>query len=242
MRAAIEELAERDNRTMSAWIELAEAWRCSEKGASFAAKDENDPSASTLSKARFVLAHAPDLFVSLIDRLDERSAPSYAQGMAPPKGTHIGGRARGTPNKRIVEQRLQAERAAAEAKASGKPLAKERLGEFLELFIGYARFYQPVLPQMLARGAKPNKNQDEAKFEKWSMHAIDAARELAKYQSPQFRAVAVVAQDNRERRDSTTAREQLRKLVIDTIVSSDEPDEVDAVGVLIKAPTDGKPN
>jgi hypothetical protein len=164
-----------------------------------------------------------------------------ARGSRP--GERRGGRTVGTKNRATIERAAIAERVSNEAAMTGKPLAKERLGEFLELFIGYARHYQPVLPQMLARGAKPNKNQDEAKFEKWSMHAMEAAEALAKYQSPQFRAVAVVTQEQqRPNAYSTNARERLRKLIIDTIINADEPEQLDTVTPLITAPVNGKPN
>jgi hypothetical protein len=96
---------------------------------------------------------------------------------------------------------------------------------------------------MIARGVEPNKDQDIDAFERWALHAVDTARELAKYQSPQFRAVAVVAQDARPMRNVTDAREKLRRLVIDTIINSEpKDDEIDTVGPLITAPTSGKPN
>jgi hypothetical protein len=89
--------------------------------------------------------------------------------MAPPKGVRIGGRQKGTVNKSTVERRLQAERERAEAKATGKKLAKERLDEFMELFVGIARFYQPILPAMIERGVPPNPTESWPDFEKWSL-------------------------------------------------------------------------
>jgi hypothetical protein len=162
--------------------------------------------------------------------------------MAVPKGVRVAGRAKGTPNKATTERRLQAERERAEAKASGKKLAKERIDEFMELFIGIARHYQPVLPAMLARGVEPNPNASWPDFEKWSMHAIEAAEALAKYQSPQFRAVAVVAtEERRPNAYSTDARERLRRLIV-TVINADPKDEpLDPVRALI-APINGKAN
>lgn len=105
------------------------------------------------------------------------------------KGQRFGGRVKGTPNKKTVEKALEAERAVAEAKASGRKLGKEMLDDFMHTFAGMAAVYQPLPPgvEAVPQGRAPN----EEKFERYARLTIDAAKELAKYQSPQFRAIAI---------------------------------------------------
>lgn len=108
-----------------------------------------------------------------------------ARGAKP--GERRGGRVKGMPNKTTIERALIAERTVADAQASGKKLAKEVLDDFMQLFAGMAAHYQPTPPS----APRQNANQNPAEFEKWALHAVDAARMLAPYQSPTFRAVVV---------------------------------------------------
>lgn len=105
------------------------------------------------------------------------------------KGERFGGRVKGTKNKRTIEKALEAERAVAAAKASGRKLAKEMLDDFMHLFAGMATVYQPLPPGTveIPRGHKP----DEPQFEKYARLTVDCATQLAKYQSPTFRAIVV---------------------------------------------------
>jgi hypothetical protein len=110
------------------------------------------------------------------------------RGAAP--GERRGGRRKGEPNKATIERALIAEKNLIDAKVNGKKLAKEVLEEFMFTFAGMAAYYQPLPDNQPAPiGRKPN----EAKFEKWARLACDQAKELAKYQSPTFRAVQVTA-------------------------------------------------
>jgi hypothetical protein len=68
-------------------------------------------------------------------------------------------------------------------------LAKERLEELTETFMGATAHFQPTI----AIGAKPNPNEDWVMFEKWGRLAMECAAKLAPYQSPTFRAVMVSA-------------------------------------------------
>jgi hypothetical protein len=124
----------------------------------------------------------------------------------PAKGTRPAGRKKGVPNKATVErelaERLMRERVEMEMKAEasknemlaamakGKKLAKEVLGEFMELFAGMAAFYQPLPDgQPVTDGRKP----DEGKFKDYAAMAVDAAKALAPFQSPRFSAMMVGA-------------------------------------------------
>ena len=109
-----------------------------------------------------------------------------------PRGGHRegAGRPTGTRNKTTIERALLAEKIVERAQMTGEKLAKEYLNDFLKLFAGMAEFYQPTFPGMVQQ----NQNGNEAKFERWADKAMYAAKELAKYQSPQYRAIAVTTQ------------------------------------------------
>jgi hypothetical protein len=104
------------------------------------------------------------------------------------KGQRFGGRLKGVPNKATIERALLAERAIAEAKANAKPLAREVLDQFMQLFAGMAAHHQPMPAGQMA---PPDRNPDETKFEKWARLAVQCAKDLAPYQSPTFRAIVV---------------------------------------------------
>jgi hypothetical protein len=92
-------------------------------------------------------------------------------------GERRGGRQKGARNKATIERALIAERAAAQAKASGKRLAKDLLEDFMHLFADMA--------------ATADRNTE--KFEKWARLAIETAKALAPFQSPRYSTVAVGA-------------------------------------------------
>lgn len=90
----------------------------------------------------------------------------------------------------IREQAEAAALAAEKARNAGKRLAKDVLEEFMLLFAGMAATHQPLPPGM---PVPVNRQPDEAKFEKWARLAGWFASELAPYQSPTFKAVAIMA-------------------------------------------------
>lgn len=98
------------------------------------------------------------------------------------------GRKPNVPNKATIERTLRAEQEMLQARDTGKKLAKDVLDEFMLLFAGMAAHHQPIPPgQPIPAGREPN----EDKFEKWARLAVETAADLAKYQSPTFRAIAV---------------------------------------------------
>ena len=107
------------------------------------------------------------------------------------KGERRGGRQLGTRNKASLEkERIAAEIAArtmADARVAGKKLAKEVLEEFMFLFAGMAAHYQPTPPHL----PQQNVNASETKFLQYAELAVTAAKSLAPYQSPTFKAVQV---------------------------------------------------
>lgn len=116
-------------------------------------------------------------------------------------GERRGGRASGTPNKRTLTKRFLAEiLETAEGKAligeaikhhqpkmSGKK-AIEVLDTLMNLTMGLVARHQPRPNQS---GQETNVTADEGKFREYLGLATTAAKELAKYQSPTFKAVAV---------------------------------------------------
>jgi hypothetical protein len=127
--------------------------------------------------------------------------------MANRKGaTKVGGRKKGTPNRRKTEEeerkRIEAENAKraievakAEDKSRGplnavrKKLAKELIEDYMMAFHAQAARFQPLPPGMdpaeaARRGFTPN----EAKFMEWGKLTVDTARALAEFQSPKLRA------------------------------------------------------
>lgn len=106
------------------------------------------------------------------------------------KGQRPAGRNKGTPNKATTERaeiaRLQNE----EARRAGKKLGKELLEDFAHLFAGIAASHQPWPAAM---GKNPHEN--EERFLTYARLTVEAAKALAEYQSPKFRAIMVHAPD-----------------------------------------------
>ena len=104
------------------------------------------------------------------------------------RGRKTGGKIKGSKNKATIEKAIIAEQVLARAEMQGRKLAKEVLDEFMHLFAGMAAVVQPLPPSVpVPAGRQP----DEAKFEKWARLAVQCAKDLAAYQSPTFRAIAV---------------------------------------------------
>lgn len=102
------------------------------------------------------------------------------------KGEHRGGRKLGTKNRSTIERALIAERTVDNARKVGKELGVDVMEKFMFLFAGIATTNQPYPP---SQPQNPDYNED--RFEKYARLTLDAAKEVAKYQSPQFRAIMV---------------------------------------------------
>lgn len=114
------------------------------------------------------------------------------------KGERFGGRVKGTPNKRTTE-RLEKERIAKQAQQevdkanlSKIKLGKEVLEDYMGAFHNIAAYYQNRIAASYAAGRDPDKA-DMAAFEKWGTLTATTARQLADFQSPKFKAIAIVA-------------------------------------------------
>jgi hypothetical protein len=111
-------------------------------------------------------------------------------------GERRGGRKKGTPNKLTSERALQALMAAQTVKAvrEANPnvppleLAKDVLNRMMKVSEGAAGLFRPANPTGGTQGVE---NWD--RFGQWVDRTIACAKELAKYQSPQLRAILVPA-------------------------------------------------
>lgn len=100
----------------------------------------------------------------------------------------------------INEQIKAAARDLDRARQQGRPLAKDRLDELLGIALGAMTAFQRVTAEQVQADRERNpksklKEQkgDWAGFGNWFDRAAYAAKELAKYQSPTFKAIAVAA-------------------------------------------------
>jgi hypothetical protein len=108
-------------------------------------------------------------------------------------GERRGGRAKGTPNKTLLQraQELQAKvglkiEYLPPLEPHDGPLAKDILDRVMQYAARWAAVYRPALP-----GEPENEHEDEATYLKWAKVVIEAARLLIPYQSPRFRPIAV---------------------------------------------------
>lgn len=92
------------------------------------------------------------------------------------------------PSKARTERALIAEQTIARAEMRGEKLAKEVLNDFMKLFAGMAGAHQPFPP---GTPANPYENRDL--FDRYARLAVATASELASYQSPTFKAIAISA-------------------------------------------------
>lgn len=124
-----------------------------------------------------------------------------------------------------MERALVAERVLNETRMSGKKLAKERLEEYGELFTQVAAHWQKAVWPKMQKPADPKKPLSEFErlaldqFERWGLNACDVFKDLAKFQSPTFKAVAVVEQSEQHRRFGGNARERLRHMIETTVLA-----------------------
>lgn len=100
-------------------------------------------------------------------------------------------RPKGSKNKAVIEREAIARDIAARtitgAQTSGRELAKEKLEKFTVICEGAAAIFRPPDGGVIPKGSIKNWKT----FGEWMDRAIWCAAQLAKYQSPTFRAVAV---------------------------------------------------
>lgn len=118
------------------------------------------------------------------------------RGSAP--GERRGGRVKGKAN-RVTEERLERERIARQAQTevdkayhAKVKLGKDVLEDYMMAFHGIAAHYQNQLANAVA-GGKPPAAADLAAFKEWGTLVATTAKNLAEFQSPKFKAIAVMA-------------------------------------------------
>lgn len=98
------------------------------------------------------------------------------------------GRVKGTPNKATVERKLAAEIDA--ARAGEKELGKDVLERAMRFAEGVVSLNRPE-PVVVEGKVSGTQGGDWDRFGAWFDRWVFCAKELAKYQSPQLRAIAV---------------------------------------------------
>jgi len=114
-------------------------------------------------------------------------------------GYRYGGRQKGVPNKATREKALRAERAVAEAKAQGKKRAVDVMEMIMNDYMN------------MAEACKSNELLFDAEFVKWAELALNAAKDLANYQSPKLRSVFIAPQKPPEDPKRVLSLEELRQ-------------------------------
>jgi hypothetical protein len=103
------------------------------------------------------------------------------------------GRKKGTKNRATVEREINAAAAIDRARREGRELAVDALERFMKIAEGAAGVNKPTTQAEMAAGAQPNPDGDWPRFGEWFDRMVYCAKELAKYQSPQIRAVDLPA-------------------------------------------------
>lgn len=139
-------------------------------------------------------------------------------------GERRGGRKAGTLNKKTIEKAIVAEQVMKRVQMAEVPLGKEILGRFMIMFAAMAQRYQPSTPSSF------NPQEDLKEFERWGRLAMEAAKLVAPYQSPTFRAIMTApAPDDMNRRINrfTISVFEDNKLIDHISNEEDEPEADD---------------
>lgn len=110
-----------------------------------------------------------------------------ARGSAP--GEYRGGRQRGTLNKATLEKLAVAAQTIDSARRGETELAKDVLERMMKLAEGAAGVNRPVTAADVAAGRQQNPEGSWERFGEWFDRTVYCAKELAKYQSPTFKAI-----------------------------------------------------
>ncbi len=105
------------------------------------------------------------------------------------KGKKTGGRTAGIPNKSTVLRQTKRAEVIAQMVDSGKPLAVTVLQKAMEFAEGAVAAYRPTMAAELAAGKQANADGSHEEFGKWFERWFRCIETLAKYQTPQMRAI-----------------------------------------------------
>lgn len=121
------------------------------------------------------------------------ASPTQPKKRGPPKGSiRYGGRAKGVKNRATVERELKAAAEAAAIQGEGRELAKDVLARMMKLAEGVAGLHRPPSPIEVDAAEAEGKAIPEGdwdRFGQWFDRVAYCAKELARYQSPQIKAV-----------------------------------------------------
>lgn len=105
------------------------------------------------------------------------------------RGFKTGGKIKGSKNKTTIERELKAAGVIDAARKEGRELATSVLERLMKIAEGATGVNRPVTDKEIAEGKARNPDGDWGRFGEWFDRTAYCAKELAKYQSPQIRAV-----------------------------------------------------
>jgi len=102
-----------------------------------------------------------------------------------------GGRPKGSKGKATIERELKAAQQIDKARREGRELAVTVLENLMNIALGATGLNRPTPQADLLTGRAANPDGDWDRFGAWFDRTAFCAKELAKYQSPQIRAVDI---------------------------------------------------
>ena len=108
--------------------------------------------------------------------------------MPVPKGTRIGGRQKGSLNKRTLKQMEEASTQVGAIKRQGQKKATEVLNDLMQASMGVAAQYQRRIGDAAAKGQEPSKDDLETFWKAMEIAGV-FAKALAPFQDPTFKAI-----------------------------------------------------
>lgn len=102
-----------------------------------------------------------------------------------------GGRPKGSLGKRTLARYAQASKQIDEAREGKVELGREVLERMMKIAEGATGLHRPVTTAEMRAGREQNPDGDWDRFGAWFDRTVYCAKELAKFQSPTFKAVAV---------------------------------------------------
>ena len=109
------------------------------------------------------------------------------------KGQRFGGRIKGTKNRATIQREIEAAERVAQSRGKAKDAALTVLERLMQVAEGAAGLTRPASKREMAEGKAQNPDGDWELFGDWFDRAAFCAKELAKYQAPQIRAVEAPA-------------------------------------------------
>jgi hypothetical protein len=100
-----------------------------------------------------------------------------------------GGRPKGQKNRATIEREINAAQVIDRSRKEGRDLAVTVLERLMNVAEGAAGLNRPTAARDLATGAKANPDGDWNRFGEWFDRTAYCAKELAKFQSPQIKAM-----------------------------------------------------